>query len=153
MFSRIRVMQKLPARSFKHEWEQKSGREATNEGIIQCLNLAGNHPYGVLALLIAPTCILVLLTKYCHFLMNLHMHVISKSLLFLPNQAWAGGRNVLFISEFLTGAICGSSPTNLSCWRRASSNHRSTLLVIGLPSVESQEYQSCQSGSLKDCFY
>lgn len=52
MFSRITIMWKLPACSCKRTREQKTGREATNRGIIQCLNLAGNHPYGVLALLI-----------------------------------------------------------------------------------------------------
>lgn len=54
MFSGITVMWKLPAHSCKHAWEQKAGREATHKGIIQCLNLAGYHHYGVLALLISP---------------------------------------------------------------------------------------------------
>lgn len=44
-------------------------------------------------------------------------------------------RGVLFISDFLTGAISGSFATDI-CLRRADSNHQSTLLVIGLHSGE-----------------
>ena len=43
-------------------------------GVIQCWNLSGKHPYGGLALLIAFTCVLVLLNKYCHFLVDLFVY-------------------------------------------------------------------------------
>lgn len=41
--------------------------------------------------------------------MNFDMHLMSKSLLFLTNQVWTEGRNVLLISHFMSAAICGSS--------------------------------------------
>lgn len=145
-------MLKLPAHLCKHAWEQKARRVASNEGDIKCLNLACNQAYGVLALFILSTCILVPHTMYCHFLMNFIMQVISKLYLFLPKQAGTEGRNELLILDFLRGAIWGSSPLDI-CWRKAD------LFCFNQPKHCITEWSNlcgnrrlCQLGSLGDCF-
>lgn len=111
-------------------------------GVIQCLNLSGKHPYGVLALLIASTCVLVLLNKYCHFLIDLRVYF--SALLFLPNYAWGTGRNELFIYAFLTGALSGPAWEGLALIMKV---HYGLLIYIYL-----NQYYLCQLWSVKKCF-
>lgn len=83
----------------KH-WGQNAGREATNNGIIQCLTLAGNLLHGVLPVLSSPTSIFAENTATFSNESRCSPYQQITTFPPPPNLAWTEGRNVLPILDF-----------------------------------------------------